>query len=278
MRKLLLRVALFAVAIPLIYVLLFRLTYIRHLALHVAIILVTLAGAIEIRIMLDRTDIPPFPVLAPILSASLPLAVYLEGMGFTSSGFAAIWQFVAFSTIMVWGVLITRGKDFPRYLTRTVSSLFVILYPGFFLSFGSRLVLWENPAYKFLFFLSLVFCNDTLAYVFGKLFGRPLNIPISPAKSLVGFAAGILGSIGISVLFFRVVPGFSDYSLTGMILLSVVVGGTAIIGDLIESAVKRSADVKDSGVVMMGRGGMMDSIDSLIFAAPVFYFLFPLLG
>jgi phosphatidate cytidylyltransferase len=121
----------------------------------------------------------------------------------------------------------------------------------------------------------MVFCNDIFAYVFGMLFGKSnRNIfPVSPKKSLAGFIGGFIFSIvGALVIYYMGAPIFGG-SIFNVVLISAVIGIVAPVGDLIESAMKRAANTKDSGNYIPGRGGIMDNIDSLIFSAPIYYYL-----
>jgi phosphatidate cytidylyltransferase len=125
------------------------------------------------------------------------------------------------------------------------------------------------------------------------LFGKNNRgiIPASPNKSAAGFIGGTLGSIIITAGAVLLAPAFfaSRYaygaasgngivpSLCAAAALGLFTGIAAMLGDLCESAIKRSAGVKDSGNIMLGRGGVLDSIDSIAVSAPVFYLLFSLL-
>jgi phosphatidate cytidylyltransferase len=95
---------------------------------------------------------------------------------------------------------------------------------------------------------------------------------------MAGFAAGLAFSLIIAGAAFALAPALMPGGLAGALLIGAAVGGAAVFGDLVESALKRSAGVKDSGTLMMGRGGLMDSADSLLLAAPVYYLLVGLLG
>jgi phosphatidate cytidylyltransferase len=118
-----------------------------------------------------------------------------------------------------------------------------------------------------LFLFAILWLNDTGAYLTGILIGRHKMFPrISPKKSWEGFAGGLLMALLVTWI---TRPLFPDIpALHAWILCPVmVVSGT--LGDLVESAWKRSAGVKDSGTIMPGHGGILDRIDSLILAAPV---------
>lgn len=122
-----------------------------------------------------------------------------------------------------------------------------------------------------MFVLVLIWTNDTFAYYGGRLFGSHKLAPmISPGKTVEGAIAGIVS--GITPAFF-LNAGFS-LGLGGLevVFISIALGIAGIIGDLSESLVKRGAGVKDSGWIMPGHGGLLDRIDSLLFAVPAFYY------
>jgi phosphatidate cytidylyltransferase len=115
----------------------------------------------------------------------------------------------------------------------------------------------------------LVWVNDTFAYLVGSKFGKQKLFPsISPKKTVEGFLGG---------LFFACVAScFISYysntlSFTKWLILSIIISVLGTLGDLIESKFKRQANVKDSGVIMPGHGGLLDRFDSIIFAAPFIY-------
>ena len=127
--------------------------------------------------------------------------------------------------------------------------------------------------YYLLYFIVVTKFSDCGAYVVGSLIGKHKMIPrISPGKTWEGFAGAILGSALTSLVF---VHFFRD-KMFGMnyvhaIILGVVLGFAAVVGDLIESLFKREAGVKDSGRFFPGIGGILDLLDSLLFNAPIMY-------
>ena len=126
-----------------------------------------------------------------------------------------------------------------------------------------------------LFFL-LVFGNDVFAFLFGMSLGKTNKgiIKVSPNKSVAGFLGGTLSTIALSVSFCLFYPGVKDLvSIPQALLLGLLTSASANIGDLIESAFKRAAKVKDSGNIIPGRGGLLDSIDSMLASAPVYWLL-----
>ena len=119
---------------------------------------------------------------------------------------------------------------------------------------------------------SLIWINDTFAYLVGKNFGRrKLFERISPKKTVEGFLGGLIFTIIGSYVAF-IVTGLLD--LEAWLGLAVIMSVFGTLGDLIQSKFKRQAGVKDSGRLMPGHGGLFDRLDSIIFASPfVFAYL-----
>ena len=171
------------------------------------------------------------------------------------------------------------SNRFAESNNRLASSLFVLIYSGFLITFLSRLTDWKHSVHYLAVFFMMVFFCDSFAWFFGILFGKGNReiVDVSPNKSIAGFIGGVLGTqlaaAGGFYLWHESFPG----SRFKIILVGVFVSIAAIIGDLAESLFKRSAEVKDSGNIMPGRGGLLDSIDSILMAAPVYYFSVKLL-
>lgn len=115
----------------------------------------------------------------------------------------------------------------------------------------------------------LVWVNDTFAYLVGSNFGKQKLFPsISPKKTVEGF----LGGLFFACIASSIIAHYTDtLSFTNWLILSIIVSVFGTIGDLVESKFKRQANVKDSGVIMPGHGGLLDRFDSIIFAAPFIY-------
>lgn len=128
------------------------------------------------------------------------------------------------------------------------------------------------------FFVPLFICwaGDSAAYFAGTAFGRHRLAPaVSPAKSWEGFFAGIAGSIVGALAAGTLGAG---YPVMLMVAAGVVGGTAGVAGDLIESALKRSAGVKDSGSLLPGHGGILDRFDSILAAVPAVWFILAVLG
>lgn len=168
------------------------------------------------------------------------------------------------------GFLRPGGRLLSGLAVALVGSIYVGLLPGTLLRFyalgpGGTADPW--PVY---YALLLVWSCDTSAYLVGSQVGRHRLWPrVSPSKSWEGAVAGVAGSTILAVAFGGWVPGLT---LAGRIGAGILVGVFAQLGDLAESMMKREADLKDSGSMLPGHGGVLDRLDSLILAAPILYY------
>ena len=136
--------------------------------------------------------------------------------------------------------------------------------------FLSRLMILEQPAMTMFFFV-LIWSADIGAYFAGKKFGRTkLAIEISPGKTLEGLYGALVSAVVVGLVF-TLSFGFSAMSVSDFLMLSVITVLISVYGDLFFSAAKRIRGVKDSGTILPGHGGLLDRLDSVIAAVPVFY-------
>ena len=96
-------------------------------------------------------------------------------------------------------------------------------------------------------------------------------IKASPNKSVAGFLGGFAGSVLSGIIGWILFPNLFSGPVFKVVALGIVMAFVSILGDLVESVLKRSAQIKDSGSIIPGRGGILDSVDSIFFAAPVYY-------
>jgi phosphatidate cytidylyltransferase len=274
------RILLIGVAFPVLGVLILALPHLHHLGFNLVVIYASVMGALEMCALFRSRNIPTSRYLAPILAATLPIGAYLEVAGVISPEWMRAWLPAALGIILVRAVLFQEKRKLATILAYASSSYFTFLYPALFLTWIVRISSLPEPSLSILLFICLVFGNDMSAYFAGSLWGSStrLNLPASPQKSVVGFAAGFVGSLIITGLFLLIVPGFPRFGIPLDVVLALSTGVTVILGDLLESGLKRSASVKDSGIVIPGRGGMLDSVDSMLFTAPLFYYFFTLVG
>lgn len=146
-------------------------------------------------------------------------------------------------------------------------------YISVFLSF-QWFLRTETFGMEYIFLLySSVWTADSMAYYIGTYIGKNKLFPaVSPNKTIEGafgsIVGGVLGAVIINVVF-----NIPDLTLAGSAVIGAILGMATLTGDLIESMFKRDADVKDSGNVIPGHGGILDKIDGLLVAGPALYFI-----
>ncbi len=183
------------------------------------------------------------------------------------------FQIALFFLLSFFPFLFAFDKEsFPHIFLPFITGLFY-LYMGF--SPFEKMVS-QYPREVLLLFFLVVFANDTGAYLTGKLFGRhPFFPKISPKKTWEGFGGGILLSSFSALLFNHF---FSLWTFEKLLFLVFILSVAGVLGDLFESSIKRVVGKKDSGVLIPGHGGLLDRIDGVIFASPVFLFFLEALG
>jgi phosphatidate cytidylyltransferase len=261
-------------SVPALFSLIYFLPHNNHLGFVILTLTAMLVGTYEIKILLFGNESKP---LIPFWVASfLPVAQYLE-LKFAFS-FSLVEAFVVLLFLIALCVEIFLGSkdDFKESLNRLSRTFFMIIYPNFFSLYLIRILFLNQSTFLLLMLFLLVFGNDTFAYVFGMWLGKNnRNIfNVSPNKSLSGFIGGFLSTLLISLMWVKfVIPMRDILSWQNSLIIAFVIAVASNIGDLAESVFKRSARVKDSGTIILGRGGILDSIDSLLASAPFFYFM-----
>ena len=162
-------------------------------------------------------------------------------------------------------------KTNPLVVEMVARHILGIIYIPLFLS---CLVLIRNDTYGIVwifFLLTLVFAGDTGAFYVGRVFGQHKLCPaVSPGKTIEGAIGGLAATLGAGLIFMNCF--LKSLPLGSSILFFLSIGVVGQVGDLFESELKRYADMKDSGSILPGHGGILDRIDALLFAAPVAYF------
>jgi phosphatidate cytidylyltransferase len=173
-------------------------------------------------------------------------------------------------------VLTAVSGDTEAFLERVTKLQWGLMITVYCISYAPALLLLDVPGYHgqslllLVYLLLVVQISDVLQYVFGKLFGKHKIAPhVSPSKTVEGFIGGGLSAVGIGTALWWVTP-FAPLQACGMAAVIVLAG---FLGGLALSAVKRSLGAKDWGSMIQGHGGMLDRLDSVSFAAPVFFHL-----
>jgi phosphatidate cytidylyltransferase len=224
-------------------------------------------GSLELYHALQRHGMKA--AIQPIIvgTAAISIGSYLAGIqqpvvfSTTSVLFAALALTVL--AAMIWRI--PGGAN--GYVTDTAASLMIIAYVPMLGSFAALMLAGENGVARLVTYMLVVVMGDTGGYVVGVLFGKhPMAPKISPKKSWEGFAGSMLFGIvaGVLMAIFALKVPFWVGLLLGICLV-----GIGVMGDLIESLIKRDMGIKDMSSVLPGHGGVMDRLDSLLVAAPV---------
>ncbi len=201
------------------------------------------------------------------------VAVYYAVIGFMQD----VWYCTPLIFLTLFVLMFVYVFGYPRYSAyQVMNTFFAIIYAPVALSFVFLTRQLDNGIYLVWMIFISSWVSDTCAYLAGVLFGKHKLAPkLSPKKSIEGSVGGIVGAGIIGALFGL----YLDHVLyaDGFTYLLAVVGGVGSVisqvGDLAASAIKRNHGIKDYGNLIPGHGGIMDRFDSVIFTAPICYFL-----
>ncbi len=275
MKKLIERLLLFFVGLPLFIISVFFIPQYNYIVMHIELLVFTSLAILEMRTLISQKLQVHSIAISLVIGLLIPLASFLYAV--FGLPFRIITFSIAITTIMILFIefLFTFSGEFEKSIERVASSFILMIYPGYLAMYLSIMTVWQNAGIILSIFFLMVFGCDSLAWFFGMLLGKNNRgiIPASPKKSLMGFFGGYIGTIGIGIGGFYMFPQVFSGSIWKMILLGFMTATAAVVGDIIESVLKRSAGIKDSGKLIPGRGGVLDSLDSILLAAPVYYIL-----
>lgn len=237
-----------------------------------ALIALVERGLYEYFFIARRGGLRPVPALGYVAGAVICLGQWASVLSSGTRELAILLVFILL--VPVLGVWLMH--DMTGYLTGVSVTLFGMFYVAFtfsclfplrFSQIGSRFA----DGRQILFFLFAVICvGDIAAYVTGRFLGRRLMFPrVSPKKTVEGSAGGLAASIIVGWAYARAFWQTTDWKT--VILLAGCIAVAGQVGDLAESALKRSANLKDSGAILPGHGGLLDRIDSLLLGAPLLW-------
>jgi len=254
-----------------------------ELAFYALISVVGLIALWEFYGMLDHKGLPNFKVTAMICGAVMLCGSFYY---FARYGPARSYDFelavLLFFLLTVFTRQMFESLRDDEPLRTMAYTLFGLLYVLWLYNFITKIVYVTPRApngtvtgqFYVFYCIAITKFSDMGAYLTGSAIGRhPLVPHISPKKTWEGFFGALMFSLLASVGLFELMPGhLSVLTLAHSIVLGLLLGFAAVVGDLAESIIKRSTGVKDSGNMLPGIGGALDLIDSLLFTAPLIFF------
>jgi phosphatidate cytidylyltransferase len=182
-----------------------------------------------------------------------------------------LWPYIWGVAIVIWVNSLVWVKKYPvstQWYSNILQLIGVVLLVSAVISIFA---LWKNSPWWLMYVFALVWGADSGAYFVGRSLGKNKLAPnVSPAKSVEGLVGGLVVTTVIVLVVALFQLKLSNQDLIFFLILSLITVLASVQGDLFESMVKRKAGIKDSGSILPGHGGVLDRIDSLMAAAPVF--------
>lgn len=228
-------------------------------------------GLWEFYVMAEIKGFRPFKGYGICCGVALAVFTYfLVSSQKQGDDYIYILLFLIFVTILVKHTFVRDGSS---AIVNSAVTMLGIMYISFLFTFIIKLRYIPDPSQgkgwvMALFIITKV--SDICAYICGTRWGKHKLIPrISAKKTVEGSIFGVLGAVLVSVICWLLF--LKSLNLIAMIGLGLLLGTVGQIGDLVESLIKRDAEVKDSGKLVPGMGGVLDFMDSLLFTGPVMY-------
>lgn len=204
---------------------------------------------------------------------------YIAGIGFYGLLYFDLMQYhMMLFIIFLMLLMITYVFTFPKYKTEQIAVAFLgLFYVSIMLSYIYQVRILEDGALIVWLIFIGAWGSDTCAYAIGKLIGKHKIAPrLSPKKSLEGCIGGVVGAGLIGAIYALFIQNNLSEIQNPVLVFAIIGAASSIIsqiGDLAASAIKRNHDIKDYGKLIPGHGGILDRFDSIIFTAPIVYFL-----
>ncbi len=174
-------------------------------------------------------------------------------------------------SLVIWLMALSWVRKFPihtHWYGRKLGLMGVVILTA---AITAMFYLWQQSAWWLLYVFLMVWCADSGAYFVGRKLGRRKMAPnVSPNKSMEGLAGGLVTGLIVVIAISVFKLQLTGVALVAFIALSALTILASVLGDLFESMLKRRAKVKDSGTILPGHGGVLDRIDSLLSATPLF--------
>ncbi|MBF0619255.1 MAG: phosphatidate cytidylyltransferase [Candidatus Omnitrophica bacterium] len=234
------------------------------------ILFLTIGGLYEFFYLIKKKDIPIYSYMGIFIGLLIPLTIFFRFE--LTKNWELLFIVCAFLSILL---LQFHREDNRNAILGLSTTLFGVLYVSWFLSFlvKIRLLLPGWKGVELVAFIMMVTkSGDIGALLIGTWIGKhPLLPKVSPNKSVEGTLGGLVFSALVAVLLRPFLPPAPYFTVPYVALMGCFFGGLGQLGDLSESLIKRDCNVKDSGKLLPGMGGVLDIIDSLLFSAPAFY-------
>jgi phosphatidate cytidylyltransferase len=245
--------------------------YFPRLGFFIATQLVILAALIEFYFLPRKKNIFPHKILGSILALSIGLSFYSADISL---------EIVLYAWLLVTGFYFVASINSLEKMMHFPKMIALTFFGAMYVSFTLNHIFLIREVYGpfFVYFLLLtIVVGDSAAFTFGKLFGKhPMTPLASPKKTWEGSVTGILfACLGGMIVHFSLLR---ETSLWKAIVFAFLIHAVAQISDPLESLFKRASGVKDSSNILPGHGGFLDRVDSLILAAPLFYYLLYFFG
>ena len=223
----------------------------------------------EFLIMTCGKDYRYSKILSIFAGATLFTLTYLYA-GFNIPGHLVILAFVPVFILMINSLYVKDKSRFDKFANLYTAILYISV-PWSLLNFAVFNAAGEFNGLLLLCFFCIIWGSDVGAYLFGitlgQKYGSKLFPSISPKKSWIGFWGGLFASVGVAVVLR--LAGLFNFDMIHCIAMAILLCVTGVYGDLIESQWKRHYNVKDSGNIIPGHGGLLDRFDSALIAIPI---------
>ncbi|MDT7605354.1 MAG: phosphatidate cytidylyltransferase [Acidobacteriota bacterium] len=230
-----------------------------------------MAGLYEFWILSARRDLKAMRELGTVFAVAFLVLFYYRAL--SAAPALVVMTLVAFVVVALAAAMM-RGAPFERMIGSAGATVLGVLYVVFLGGHVIALRTTFEPALArdlLFFFLLVLMGSDTAAYYTGRALGRHKLAPrVSPGKTWEGAVGGMLASLAAAALAHYWF--FPELTLRAALPLAALMNVCGVLGDLTESALKRSAGAKDAAKILPGHGGLLDRLDSLLFNAPLLYY------